>query len=272
MSTMVKGSSGHYASRPDGRVYYQKVGHGDAVVLLHNLELSGFIWRRTLDKLAAHFTCYNVDMPGHDRSDIPPRKYSIDDYAKSIVDVMDAAGIRKANFVACHGGSVVTLALAGKYPERVNKLVFDGLPFWNLERGRVMWERFWLPTLTDTTYSDISVQPLKVWEEEEKQAPWVDREHFEETQRIARRSRRWIRLSFEAIAEYDIEAAASRVQAPTLLVNGEQDPLRRGEQRALGTIKGAILKIVPGCRWPHWHKPDEFAALALEFLLNGRDA
>ena len=54
----------HYVSRPDGRVYYYKVGQGEPLVLLHNVELSSFIWEKVINTLAEHFTCYAIDMPG----------------------------------------------------------------------------------------------------------------------------------------------------------------------------------------------------------------
>ncbi|MBI2165488.1 MAG: alpha/beta hydrolase [Chloroflexi bacterium] len=256
----------HYVSRPDGRVFYTKVGRGEPLLFLHNIELSSFIWRKCIDKFATHFTCYLIDMPGHDRSDIPTQKYSIGDYGRAILDVMDTVGIKQGSIVGSHGGCVVAVEVAAQRPDRVRKLVLDGIPYWNLRVGRLVFERFWVPRFTDTTSYDVAVYPLKTWEEEVKKSPNLDREHWEKEEEISRRSRRWIRLSFEALTEYDVEAAGPRIKAPTLLVNGEQDVLRRGEQKAKDAIRSSQLKVVPGCRAPHWDKPDEFAKLALDFL------
>ena len=102
------------------------------MVFLHNIELSSFIWEKTIDKFARHFTCHVIDLPGHDHSDIPPRQYSFGDYGEAIVDVLDGAGIQQASFVGSHGGCVVALNLAASHPERVKKL---GAPYWNLEQA-----------------------------------------------------------------------------------------------------------------------------------------
>ena len=257
----------HYVSRPDGRVYYYKVGQGEPLVLLHNVELSSFIWEKVIDTFAEHFTCYAIDMPGHDHSDIPPRQYWIEDYSKAVVDVMDEAGLEHTSIAASHGGCVVALDLAATHPQRVTKMVMDGLPYWNLERGRILWEKFWTPLFTDTTSYDIPVKPMEIWEEAVQRNPHLDKEHWEKELEIRQRSARWISLSFEAMTKYDVEATGPRVKAPTLLLYGDGDPLRRAEQRALEGIKGSTHTVVDGVRGgPHWEKPAEFARLSIKFL------
>lgn len=62
--------TGHYVSRKDGRVYYDKRGSGKPLIFLHAVGLSGWSWRRVIDSFAEHFTCYNIDLPGYDHSDV----------------------------------------------------------------------------------------------------------------------------------------------------------------------------------------------------------
>ncbi|MBI2165489.1 MAG: hypothetical protein HYU29_03685 [Chloroflexi bacterium] len=47
------------------------------------------------------------------------------------------------------------------------------------------------------------------------------------------------------MTQYDVEEMGPKTQASTLLVYGEGDQLRRGEQRAREGTKGIVLKIVP---------------------------
>ena len=265
----------HYVSRADGRVYYYKVGEGEPLILLHNIELSGFTWENVIDKLAEHFTCYNIDLPGHDHSDIPPQQYSIEDYTQAFVDVLDDAGLAQVDIVASHGGCVMALDLAATYPQRVKRMILDGLPYWNRERGRIVWERFWVPRFKDTTSYDVPVYALTTWEEAVQENPNLIRERWEKTEALKRKGRYWMRLTAEAMCSYDIEATGPKVKAPTLLLYGEGDPLRRGEQRANEGIKGSTLKVVPGPQVPphehrlvevHIREPEEFARMAIEFL------
>jgi len=257
----------HYVSRPDGKVYYYKVGQGDPLIMLHNVGRSGWIWRNVIGHLAPHFTCYNIDMPGFDHSDVPPQKYSVGDYTKAVLDVMDSAGIEQTDILGDHTGALLGLDMAAHYPERVKRLATDGLPYWNKERGQVLWEKFFLPQFTDTTSYDIPVAPLVSWEEAVAKNPNLDREAFDKDEAIKRKSRRWIRLSYESLSGFDSEAIGPKVKVPTLLIYGEGDPLLRGGQRAHEAIENSVLKVYHGTSAEaHEAKPEESAKDVVDFL------
>lgn len=257
----------HYIYRRDGRVYVYKVGGGEPVVFLHAVGMSGWTWRKCIDQFAQHFTCYNVDMPGVDHSDIPLRQYSMDDYADAVLEVMDGLGLDRSNIVGDHTGSIVAAIIAGRHPERVKKLVLDGLPYWDKKAGDLIWEKFFLPQYTDTTSYHIPVEPLMTWEQFHEKSPNFDMEFWEKHEEIGRKSRLWLRLSQEANAKCDVEAIGPAVKSPTLLIYGDGDMVRRGEEKARNGIKGSILKVVDGSPgWAHVHQPDQFARLSIEFL------
>ena len=238
------------------------------MVMLHNLGLSGWVWRDVIDHLADHFTCYNIDMPGFDHSDIPPRQYTIGDFARSIVDVMDDIGIERTSILAVHGGALVALNMAADYSKRVNKMVLDGLPYWNNEKGHMVWERFCVPQLTDTTSYNLPVVPLTTWEEAVQQKPYLNRERWEKSEEIKRKSRLWSRLSDDSMYHYDGEAAGPKIHTPTLLVYGEGDVVRRGETRSNEGVKNSILNIFPGApKEAHEYAPLKFARLVVDFIL-----
>ena len=259
----------HYISREDGRVYYHRVGRGEPIVFLHAVGLSGWSWRKTIDAFARHFTCHNIDMPGFDHSDIPPRKYSIEDYTRAIVDVLDGIALERTHIVADHTGSMVAVDLAANHPHRVNRMVLDGLPYWNKERGRAYFEKSFAPQHTDTSSYDVPVAPMLTWEEAVAQSPTnLDRELWEKREEIKGKSRLWIRFSQEANTSYDMDWAGPRVKSPTLLVYGESDVPRFWGELAHAEIEGSILKVFPGASGSaHHHDPEEFVRLALDFLL-----
>ena len=76
---------------------------------MYAVGLSGWSWEKVIDQFARQFTYYNIDMPGHERSDIPARKYSMDDYTDAIVDVMDAIGLERTHIVADNTGTMIAL-------------------------------------------------------------------------------------------------------------------------------------------------------------------
>ena len=46
--------------------------------------------------------------------------------------MLDSIGLQQTSFVGSHGGCVVIVDIAVNHPERVKKIVFDGVPYWNL--------------------------------------------------------------------------------------------------------------------------------------------
>ena len=256
-------------SRDDGRVYYYKVGRGEPVVLLHSVGLSGWTWRKVIPSLAGRLTCYDVDLPGFDHSDVPSRMYSIDDFTQAVIDVLDSTGLERTSIIADHTGAMVAVDLAATHPQRVNRMVLDGLPYWNPEEGRAFFEKYFLPQHTDVTSYDIPVTPMLTWEEAAAQNPFnVDREIWQKREEIKRKSRLWMRLCQETNTNYDTAAAGPRIKAPTLLLYGERDMSLFGGERAGRGIRGSTLRVFPGARLgAHQHDPEEFARQALDFLL-----
>ena len=257
----------HYIYRNDGRIYLRKVGGGEPVVFLHAVGLSGWAWDGVIDRFAQQYACYNIDLPGHDRSDIPLTKYSMDDYVDAIVDVMDATGLQRTSIVADHTGAILSLILAGRHPERVNRMVLDGLPYWNKEIGLLVWEKFFLPKFTDAASYHIPVRPQWGWEDWQVDHPGLDETVYYKMKEIHERGRLWIRLSQEANSSCDVEEEAEKVRTPALLIYGETDMLLRGAERARDKIKDSGLHIVEGSAGTvHQQRPEEFVKLAMAFL------
>ena len=94
----------HYIYRRDGKVYVHRLGGGEPIIFLHSVGSHGAAWGKVIDELSRHFACYNIDMPGFDHSDIPPRQYSMDDYADAILEVIDGLGLEETHIVGGHTG------------------------------------------------------------------------------------------------------------------------------------------------------------------------
>ena len=258
----------HYVSRNDGRVYYVKVGQGEPLLLLHSSGGSGWHWRKVIDKFAQHYTCHNVDLPGYDHSDIPPRQYSIEDYLQAVMDVLDSAEISQTSILGGLTGAMIAVLMGATYPDRVRKMVLGGVPYWNREDGQIYFDKHVSAGYTDTTSYDRPVSPLTTWEEASANNPHLTRELWQKGEAINRKSRYWTRLTHESICDYDMTAIGPRVKAPSLILNGDGERIRFCEKEAEKGIAGATLKVIEGSPGPaHEHKPEEFTRLALDFLL-----
>lgn len=256
------GLTEHALDRRDGRLYYRRVGQGPPLVLLHAAPQAGWSWDKVLPALAVHFTCYVPDLPGFDHSDQPPRSYGIDDFTDAVLELLDGAGLARAHFVGSHTGAVVSLNLAARRPERVDRLVLEDSPGWTADEGRIIFERFFAPR-----FAEDGLPRLVSYEEAARDHPELDRDKHERCLAILRRSRAWVRVCQEANTGFDVQRIMGAVRAPTLVVFAAEDPLRRREQRFLDEIRGARLWVPDGSRSEaHWDTPDAFAREVSAFL------
>lgn len=159
--------------------------------------------------------------------------------------------------------------MAAMHPQRVMRMVLDGVPYWNKEAGRVYFEKHVSAGFTDTTSFDRSVFPLTTWEEASADNPNLTHERWEKGEEIKQKSRYWSRLTFESICAFDMTAIGPKVKASSLILHGDGERIRFSEKEAEKGIAGTTLKVIEGSPGPvHEHQPEVFTKLALDFLLD----
>jgi pimeloyl-ACP methyl ester carboxylesterase len=91
------------------------------LVLLHNVGGDHLSWPPEIRRLP-EARVFSLDLPGHGKSNGPGRQ-SVADYAASVVDFMDGAGLSRAVFVGHAMGGAIALTLALEYPQRTAGIV-----------------------------------------------------------------------------------------------------------------------------------------------------
>jgi pimeloyl-ACP methyl ester carboxylesterase len=99
------------------------------VVFVHGALHDHSCWNLLARWCAHHgFSVLAVDLPGHGRSDGPPRE-SVEEMAAWLLAVLDAAGVGRAVLVGHSMGSLVALEATGRAPQRVSRLVMMGTAY-----------------------------------------------------------------------------------------------------------------------------------------------
>ena len=104
-------------------VYYQVVGEGEPIILIHGLAGSSRWWMRNIPALAEHYQVYLIDLPGFGTMRHFRRRFGLDEVATGIVSWMEAVGIQQASLVGHSMGGYICLWIAAHYPERVKCMV-----------------------------------------------------------------------------------------------------------------------------------------------------
>lgn len=111
-------------------IEYSVTGHGSAIVLIHGFLETKEIWGNFADLLSNKFKVIAVNMPGHGKSQLHERPFSMCKYAETALSAMDAENIEKAVVVGHSMGGYAAVAFAENYPERLSALcLFHSHPY-----------------------------------------------------------------------------------------------------------------------------------------------
>jgi pyruvate dehydrogenase E2 component (dihydrolipoamide acetyltransferase) len=109
----VGGLSLRYLRRGDG---------GEPVLMLHGFGGDLNNWRFNHDALAARFTVYALDLPGHGESSKTICEGSIISLSEVVEGFMDAIGLSKAHLIGHSLGGAITLYLGLNHPNLVSSI------------------------------------------------------------------------------------------------------------------------------------------------------
>ena len=251
-----------YARLTNGWLFYLQQGDGTPLIVLPAAGSSSWVWRKVMDPLAEHFSVRAIDLPGFDRSEIPPRDYTIEDFTDAVCEFMGQTNIDRASLIGNQTGGMIALDMATRYPDRVDKLALVSCPGWTPEEGRTVYERFFLPS-----YDERGLPRQRSYEEFTKSLANPDEELADFSNSIAARNGPWFARVHEVNTSFDIPARLGKVACPTLLVYGDKDPQLRREQRMREGIQGSRSVIIPdAASLSFYEQPDRFVDAVLPFL------
>lgn len=252
------------------RVKLQYVERGDPsgipVLLLHGITDSWYSFEPVLPHLPDSIHAFALTQRGHGDAGRPTEGYRFQDFAGDVAAFMDALGLGRAIVVGHSMGSSVAQRFALDHPERTLGLVLMGsVTTW---RGNPVLVELWdreVSTLTDP------IDPGFVREFQESTLAQPVPPRFLETvvnESLKVPARVW-RSALEGILEDDFSGELAKIEAPTLIVWGDQDELAlRSEQEVLAvTIVDSRIVVYPGAGHAfHWEEPasvaDELATFA----------
>ncbi len=130
----------HYVNTNGVQLHVLQAGpvDGPLVILLHGFPEFSYAWRLQIPYLAsAGFRVWVPDQRGYNLSDKPKgiAPYTLDQLAKDVIGLIDAAEHQRAFLVGHDWGGAVAWYVATKYPDRIRKMVVLNMP-----HGKVMQE------------------------------------------------------------------------------------------------------------------------------------
>lgn len=169
---------------PDGFLAYTDTGQGDAIVLMHGVPTSSWLYRKMIPGLQADRRVISLDFLGYGSSDKPKNEngiYSEENHAARLWALLDELDVETFSLVVHDMGGVVGWEMLGMQPQRISNLVVlntivsqQGFEHPNMEEGIMMdaMKRLYSGNLTsvavlDKTFQDLGLTgPQKLSEDE----------------------------------------------------------------------------------------------------------
>jgi 3-oxoadipate enol-lactonase len=229
-------------------LYYELSGpEGAPVLVLSNgIMMSTASWAFQNTVLNQHLRVLLYDCRGMWKSDHPEGSYSMEEHADDLAGLLEALEIDKAHIAGISYGAEVSMMFALRYPEKTRSLiVIDGVSEIHplLRAQTYPWlmaaERHDAELLLNTSYhmnfAEDWIRANQAFIDTS-----VDRYALLDMDALVR-----LMKAFYAL---DMTAELSRIQAPTLVIAGEEDLIKGREYAEIiaAQISNSELVIVPG--------------------------
>ncbi len=256
----------------DGQILYRIGGNGEPLLLLHQNPRSSDEFRELMPIFAQTRCVIAMDLFGFGDSDKPPRMYSIEDYAKTVILLLDELGIKTTSILGNHTGAFVAGEVAAAYPERVEKLILSN-PIVFGEEGKAA-----LLKKCDEGFQ-IKTDGSHLMER------WAARTNYVESAEL---NHRWVLDDLKcfgyplyaiwAVANYCLnsEARFQQIKCPTQIIWGTEDVnqferlgLAKAENKHLILTvipHGKVVEIENGTICMMNQIPEEISKIVIDFL------
>ena len=254
----------------DGEMDYIRFGTGSRIlVMLPGLGDSLRSIKGMAMPISMMYRCFSTEFTVYffSRKTVLPEGYTTREMARDQAEAMDLLGIEKADVFGVSMGGMIAQHLAIDFPEKVNRMVLavtcarpnpilaESVQEW-VDCARRDDHGAFMDSNLRRIYSDDYYRKNKAM------VPLVGK-----LTKPASYDRFFVQA--EACLTHDAWEGLSRIQAPTLVMGGEQDKCLGGEpsREIAGKITGAQLKMYD--RWGHGLYDEEptFNRTVLEYLL-----
>lgn len=238
---------------------------GPVVVLSNSLGSTHRMWEPQLAALQQRFRVVRYDTRGHGSSPVPNGPYGIDDLADDLVALLDRLGVERAHLVGLSLGGMTAMRVAGRNPERVDKLAL-------LCTGAQ------LPPASNWTDRAATVRAhgcvavaaavVERWFTPEFLAAHPDIRANHEAMVVATPVEGYAGCC-EAIAALDLRDDLTSITAPTLAIAGSDDPATppaKLEEIAGGVRDGRLLVVPHAAHLANAEQPGIITSALIEHL------
>ena len=215
------------------KIYYEDTGNGAPVIFLHGNPGTHRLWQYQSSHFKDRYRVLGIDMRGFGQSDKPVgADYHPSALASDIAEIISRLNLNRPVLAGLSMGSMVSLALALEYPERIGGLILAGTtsdrrdrdPEKELQRLRRLGFDLYLSQLVTSWYM-----------------PDADPQLIEWTLSQVRTTEQHVReATIAALARFHVTDRLREIKVPTLIMAGDTDAVTPADRAR--TIQERILE------------------------------
>lgn len=240
------------------------VGEGQPVVALHGWGGSIQSFFPVAQQLAPlGYRVHVLDLPGFGQTDPPPEVWGVGDYARFVVAYLDAAQLDRVDVLGHSFGGRIGLILGADYPLRVRKMVLANAAGLRSTPNLGTQARTAVARTVRGVLGRAGLDRMRERLEDQYRQRYASEDY---------RTAGALRETFVRVIEEDLSSFAERIQAPTVLIWGDQDtdtPLWQG-QRLEQLIPDAGLIVFQGAgHFSYLERLGDYIRIVNHFLTDG---
>jgi 3-oxoadipate enol-lactonase len=239
-------------------LHYRADGDPDApvVVLAGSLGSTLDTWEPQMGALSARFHVLRYDHPGHGGSPLPDAGLAAEDFAAEVLQLLDQLDVPRASFCGLSLGGVVGMTLAVRAPDRIERLALCSTA------ARIGTAESWAERAAMVREQGMDVLADAVvgrWFTHEFAAGQPETVARHRAMIAATRAEGYARCC-EVLAGFDLRDRLGAIEAPTLVIAGDADPVISVDEAAAleRGIPEARLCVLSAAHLANVERPEEF--------------
>jgi 3-oxoadipate enol-lactonase len=236
------------------------------LVFSNSLATTVAMWDDQAAVLKGKYRVLRYDQRGHGGTDAPAGRYAFDTLIADAVALMDALGIRRANFAGLSMGGATALGLAQQHPDRVDSIIVCDSACMSTPQSSQQWEE--RIVVAQKEGMEALVEPTM--------ARWFPPETLAKNPPHLAKVRAMIRATpvngfigcSAALGDHNYNAKVASVKCPTLFVVGEKDGAAPAAMKEMQTrLPGShYVELAGAGHISNMDRPAEFTRAIEEFL------
>lgn len=254
----------HFKSR-DITLFYEDVGEGTPLLLLHGLTSNHAMFYREMDFFKKKYRVLALDSRGHGRSD-KPESYTLDDHIKDAVALINHLELETLYVLGVSMGSYIAQGVAIALPDQVKKLVLVATkPSGEQSSMAELFDRHEDAFRGLSLVGKLDKSSEFMFHNQEKVDEWL-RKTAEKSDGLTGREQA---AASAALKDFDFRSELGKICAETLVISGTHDGLNppdKGRETALHIPDATYMEFKRSGHAPNVEQDRLFLGITDNFL------